>query len=90
MQITIQVTTAAARRLHERAPPTPATEELARAAAQLGVALKPLHPGVEDPALATYFVVEVPDMATASQVMDQLQRCQAVEAAYVKPPDEMP
>jgi len=34
--------------------------------------------------------VEVPDYATAKRMMDRLQSLEAVEAAYVKPPDKMP
>jgi hypothetical protein len=34
--------------------------------------------------------VEVPDYATAERVIAHLQNLEAVEAAYLKPPDEMP
>jgi hypothetical protein len=49
-----------------------------------------LHPGREDPLLAPYFTVEVPDAATAERVIAGLQNCEAVEAAYLKPPEAMP
>ena len=76
--------------LHRRRPPTTASEELSQAAEELGVVLEPMHPGAEDPHLAPYFTVEVPDYATAERVIAHLQGLEAVEAAYLKPPDEMP
>jgi hypothetical protein len=45
---------------------------------------------VEDPRLASYFTVEVPDHVTAERVISRLQNCEAVEAAYLKPLDEAP
>lgn len=56
----------------------------------LGVSLDPVHPGAEHPFLAPYFTIEVPDIQTAERVMTQLRRSKAIEAAYVKPPDEKP
>jgi hypothetical protein len=52
--------------------------------------LEPLHPGAEEPHLASYFTVEVQDPATADQVIARLKHCHAIEAAYLKPPDELP
>lgn len=55
-----------------------------------GVALQPMHPGTDDPDLMRFFTVEVPDGASAEQVVARLQEDTEVEAAYLKPPDEMP
>ena len=90
MDVTIRTRPEAARGLHRRQPSTPASDELLQAAEELGVVLRPVHPGAEDPRLAPYFMVEVPDQATAERVTRRLQQCRAVEAAYVKPPDEPP
>ena len=90
MRITTRVRRDVASALHRRRTPTAASEELSQAAEELGVALEPMHPGAEDPHLAPYFTVEVPDYATAERVIAHLQNLEAVEAAYLKPPDEMP
>jgi len=55
-----------------------------------GLVLEPMHRDTDDPHLQSYFIVEVPDYATAKRMMDRLQSLEAVEAAYVKPPDKMP
>jgi hypothetical protein len=64
-----------------------ALDHLAR---ELGVAIRPLHPGTDDSALRTYFTVEVPNAASAERVAARLRDSPAVAAAYVKPPDAMP
>ena len=89
MYVTIQVRPDVAPMLHEQQPPTTAVQELLQAAADLGVVLRPMHPGVANSQLATYFTVEVSD-AAAEAVIAQLRRCEAVQAAYVKPPEAMP
>ncbi len=57
------------------------------AAGALGVTPRPLHPGAEDPRLRSYYVVDVPDGATAERVVARLRQSPAVAAAYIKPPD---
>jgi hypothetical protein len=52
--------------------------------ARLGVALEPLHPSSSDPELATYAVTHV-DEADAQTVISQLNDCDGIEGAYVKP-----
>jgi hypothetical protein len=56
---------------------------LARAA-ELDVALGPLHPGTADAELASYLSGHVDD-AVADGVIERLRRCDGVEGAYVKP-----
>jgi len=90
MQVTTRVRSDVASVLHHRRAAAPGSEELLHAAEELGVVLEPVHPNAEDPHLAPYFTVEVPDPATAEQAISRLQDCDAVEAAYLKPPDEMP
>lgn len=64
--------------------------QIARAARQMGLTLAPQHPGSTDPVLRTYFVVEAPDAAAAELAARSLRACLGVEAAYSKPPDELP
>lgn len=90
MQITVLLEADAARRLHQRGPPTADSEELNRVTKQLGMVLEPIHPGTEDPDLIRYFTIEAPNQATAQRVITRLQQSKAIEAAYLKPPDAMP
>jgi hypothetical protein len=64
--------------------------ELSKAAEELGVELRQMHPSVKDSVLASYYVVEVSDSREAARVAERFRVCRAVEAAYVKPPDELP
>ena len=54
-----------------------------------GTALTPLHAGVADPELASYFVTRV-DETAAPAIIARLQKCPGVDAAYVKPRGEVP
>jgi hypothetical protein len=90
MQITVQVSQHAAPTLHQRAPPTPEAEKLLELVRKLGVELEPVHPGEEDPNLAPFFTVEAPDREMADCIAAELQRCGAIEAAYIKPPADLP
>jgi hypothetical protein len=90
MQIIVQVSADVARALHQRGPPTADSQELLRIIATFGLALEPVHRDTDDPNLQSSFTVEVPDHATAQRVMNRFQQSEAVKAAYVKPPDELP
>jgi len=90
MYVTVRVRLDAALTLQKRRKPTKESTELLQTAKGLGVLLKPVHPGAEDPLLAPYYSIEVPDLSKAEQVKARLLLCKAVEAAYVKPPDELP
>lgn len=90
MHVTIQLSAVVARTLHRRESPTTESQELLKIAEELGVSLEPVHPGAEDPLLAPYFRVDVSDSATAERVIAHLRQSKAVEAAYLKPPDELP
>jgi hypothetical protein len=90
MRVTTRVREDVASVLHSREPPTAASREVSQVADEFGAALEPMHPGSEDPLLAPYFTVEVPDPATAERVIVSLRNCEAVEAVYLKPPDAMP
>ncbi len=64
--------------------------ELLRLMRELGLTLEPMHPLAEEPELQTYFTVEVPDAQMAEPIAQRLRGCAAVEAAYLKPMDELP
>lgn len=64
--------------------------ELLQMADELGIILKPLHPDIEDLQLSYYFTIDVPDILKAQKVISSLKDCRAIEAAYLKPKDEMP
>ncbi len=90
MQVTVQVSADVARALHQQGPPTAESEAPLRLIETFGLTLEPMHPDTDDPNLQSYFTVEVLDHATAQRVIDRLRQSEAVEAAYVKPPDELP
>jgi hypothetical protein len=90
VQITVQVSKDVALALQGRAPHTAAADDVLQRVRAHGLPLVPMHPGVEDPRLGTYFVVEVTDREIADQVLDELLQSPAVEAAYIKPPDALP
>ena len=66
------------------------TGDVAMVARSLGVRLLPMHPGTHDPELRTYFIIEVPDRQTADRIVTALLGTAEVEAAYLKPTEEMP
>ena len=90
MQITVHVRPEVALQLPQTQQTTPEVQEVVQAVKDLGISLEAMHPGVRDPRLASTFVVEVPDAVTAERVISQLQNCQAIEAAYLKPPEALP
>jgi hypothetical protein len=53
---------------------------------RFGVQLKPQHPGISDPELASYFTISAVSSAQAEQIAAALRELDAVEAAYVQPP----
>jgi hypothetical protein len=54
------------------------------------ITLEPLHPGVEDPEFARYFVAQLPDEATVEDAIRRLRERAGVVSAYVKPGGEPP
>jgi hypothetical protein len=90
MQVVIQVSADMARALRQRSPPPVDAKALLRTVDSFGLKLEPMHPDTDDPNLQVYFKVEVKDQAAAQQLIEQLQKLAGIEAAYVKPPDELP
>ena len=93
MQVIVQLKPNAALAFqHDMAEHTqsPELRQLQRTAQKLGVELRPMHPGTTDPLLAPFFVIETSDEAAARHIVNSLIRLKVVEAAYLKPPDELP
>ncbi len=90
MQITVQVLADVARPLHQKEAPTAESEGLLKMIESFGLTLESMHKNTDDPNLQRYFIVEVPDRETAQQVIDRLLQSEAIEGAYIKPPDELP
>ena len=90
MQVIIQVSADVAGALHQKSPSTVESQAIVGALEEAGLILEPMHPNTDDPTLQSFFIVEVHDQETAQQVIDRLQSLDGIEAAYVKPPDEMP
>lgn len=64
--------------------------DLAAAAADLGLRILPMHPGVADGELSRYFHVDLEDLGRAEAVAEHLRQVPSVDAAYVKPPEGPP
>lgn len=79
MQVTVQLDRASAANTVER-------QRILSESGAAGVSLRPLHPGTRDADLARYYVGDVADDAQ----IQKLRAIAGVEAAYVKPADELP
>jgi hypothetical protein len=88
VQITVKASPEHVAALHAEAS-TPEARALRETLDEQGVSLSPMHPSVDDPALASYFTVDVDD-SRVDAVLDALHSSAAIEAAYVKPADELP
>ena len=89
-RITVLLDPNVALALHNRQPAIPASKDLLKAIGDLGISLEPLHPDVDDSSLMRYFIVKLPDNLSADDIVKQLRRYKAIQAAYVKPADELP
>ena len=90
MEIVVQVSANMAQALHQLEPGTPESDALVDMMETFNLTLEPMHRGVDDPTLQSYFVVEAPDSNTAQCVIDRLQQTDGIEAAYIKPAGELP
>jgi hypothetical protein len=90
MRITVQVAPDIARKLNRGGSLGKACSELNGVLNNFSVKLVPLHPGINDEALGSYFAVEVPDSETAKTVVRYLRPCRGIRAAYIKPADALP
>ena len=90
MQVIVQVRADAVRRSRPSGGESTVPPDVANAASELGSRAEPMHPGVIDPELSRFFVLEVPDRDAAEGAAARLQQIPSVESAYWKPPDEAP
>ena len=86
--ITTRVDLQTALALHKKRPATDELIELENYLKDLGVALKPIHPNVDDVELMRYFVIAVDNLTRAEKIRTLLGQCKAIEAAYIKPPEK--
>jgi hypothetical protein len=89
MRVSIKLNVDAAAELQGIAPESDATRALREKTDEVGVTLEPMHPGVDDDELRTYFYADVND-DRLDEVLDRLRAEDAIEAAYVKPPEALP
>jgi hypothetical protein len=87
MQVTVQVSNAAALPLRELAPETPASRAVVRLVTELGLDLRAMHPTSDDPILRTYFVADVPAGHVGASIVERLRRDPSIAAAYLRPPE---
>lgn len=88
LRVTVKMAPAVAEQWRRGELQSAAAQELASVVSDLGLALEPMHPGVDHPDLASYFMADTSDPAAAQAAIDRLLTTQAIEGAYVKPSDE--
>ena len=89
-EISVQVVIDVARVLHQLAPPTTDSRELEKLQEELGVSLEPTFPGTQAPDLVIWFTTTAPDTATVDRLTDRLLSSRLIDAAFFKPPGELP
>jgi hypothetical protein len=68
-----------------------ATDEVMLVARELGLELRPTHPGIGDAELSTYYVADAgDDRTTAEDAAARLLELDGVDGAYVSPDPELP
>ena len=88
MRVTVKMVPAVAEQWRRGELESPAAQELASTVRDLGLVLEPLHPGVNHPDLASYFIADTSSPAAAQAAIERLLTSQAIDGAYVKPRDE--
>lgn len=87
--ITVQLRQDIAERVAAEPAPS-AAPEMTDVLQRHGLTLVPVDPRADDPTLRSFFRVEVPDDETARRLIEELSGLEAVDAAYVQPPDALP
>ena len=90
LQVIVQVKLEVARQLRQQQPSTDISRMIEQTVKQLGGRLNPVHLDTTDPLLLPFFQVQVSNPQTADQIVAALSQCEGVEAAYLKPADELP
>jgi hypothetical protein len=88
LRVTVKMSPAVAEQWLRGELESAAARELAGTVKDLGLVLEPMHPGVDHPDLASYFIADTSSPAAAQAAVDRLLDTQAIDSAYVKPPDE--
>ena len=65
--------------------PSPEVDLVVSIAAEMGLRLEPLHPGVRDPDLRRFFIAPVTDLVAGQEAAERLNSVAGVRA-HVKPP----
>jgi hypothetical protein len=84
-EVIVQLRPDVARALRGQAPASAESRAIVAVLGEHGVALEPVHVSAVEPAAASYFRLEVPDLQAAETVIAALRAVDAVEAAYPKP-----
>ncbi len=90
MVVTLQLAADAAESLRSGGARGREQADLLEAVSRYQAVLRPQHPRVKDPRLATYFMVDVADADQARRFVEEVRQLASVEAAFVKPADAMP
>ncbi len=86
MRIIVQLKPDAVREIRTRKT----REAKAKVLGWLDRTLTPVHVSTADPSLASFFVLDVEDAGEAQRLVTRLLKDRSVEAAYIKPDDELP
>jgi len=89
MRVSIKSTLKAASEILGASPESKTTRSVVAAARRAGAELQPMHPGTDDDELRTYFYADVDD-ERVGELLESLEKNDAIEGAYVKPPDALP
>lgn len=90
MQITVHLRPEVAAEFQQGQADSAAASELMQALAELGIELKPVHPGSLNVAMASTFITQAKDKEHVERVVSRLRDLQATEAAYFEPPPTRP
>lgn len=89
MRVSIKSTANAAAELLGDAPKSARIRRLEKMVKKAGGKIEPMHPGIDDAELRTFFSAEVDD-DRVEELLDKLRDSEGIEGAYVKPPDALP
>lgn len=89
MRVSIKSTSKAASEILGESPESKETRSVVAAVQRAGASLQPMHYGTDDDELRTYFYADVDD-ERVEELFESLGKSDAIEGAYIKPPDALP
>jgi hypothetical protein len=89
MRISIKSTPKAAAEILGESQESKETRSVVAAVQRAGAALQPMHPGTDDDELLSYFYADVDD-ERVEELLKSMEKSDAIEGAYIKPPDALP